>query len=183
MIRFMRPTDVGAFVPFQTEPLQRLQHQFGGAFGFAGLVCIFDSYDEVAAVVSREKPVEDCSSDVADMRLARGAWCESDADPGRHSLLRMVSAYGLIERGRPISRVCRTAGVGTPVADRGHPREPIITMLPRREFYHGGHGSFHRHRPLDSAGASHEPGRGVASCSGVAGTAPPREWFAALLAA
>ena len=86
----VRPADVGAFIPVQTEPAQRVEDQFFGSLDGAGLVGVLDADDELSAEASGEQPVEEGGADVADVRLA--GWRGSVANADGHSFASWVGS-------------------------------------------------------------------------------------------
>ena len=68
----VRTTHVGAFVPVQTEPAQRLENVLLGFCGTAGLVGVFDTQDKLAAVLTGKAQVEQGHVGGTNVRVSRG---------------------------------------------------------------------------------------------------------------
>ena len=64
--------DLGALVPVQPEPAQRVEQHEIGVLGVALGVGVLDAEDESAAVVAGEGPVEERGARHADMGIAGG---------------------------------------------------------------------------------------------------------------
>ena len=69
-VRSVRTADQRAFVPVQTQPLQRVDDRLVGLLGIPGRVGVLDPEDQAAAVVTGERPVEQCGAGQPDMRGA-----------------------------------------------------------------------------------------------------------------
>ena len=81
-----RPANVGAFVPVQPQPGERLEQHLDRAFHVAVLVGILDANDEVAVIAPGEKPGEDRGSNVAYMCRPGGAWGVAHANSIGHGV-------------------------------------------------------------------------------------------------
>src|SRR5262249_23475054 len=70
------------FVVVEPQPRHAVQDR-ADRFGRGALdVRIFDSEDELALVMARERPREQRGAGAAEMEEAGGAWCEAGADGG-----------------------------------------------------------------------------------------------------
>src|SRR5262249_41506271 len=73
---------VRTFVVVEPQPRHAVQDR-ADRFGRGALdVRIFDSEDELALVMARERPREQRGAGAAEMEEAGGAWCEAGADGG-----------------------------------------------------------------------------------------------------
>src|SRR5690606_16493026 len=85
-VRTVRATDVGAFVPLDTEPAQCVVEL---AFGFAGraqLAGVLDAQDELAAMLAGEAEVEQRDVGGTDMGVAGRGRRDTGADGGHVGL-------------------------------------------------------------------------------------------------
>lgn len=81
----VRAALVGAFIPFESHPAERI-HDLGFAVGGrAALIGILDPQDELAAVAARERFVDQRGIERADMRLARWGGRDTNADGTGHA--------------------------------------------------------------------------------------------------
>ena len=78
-VRRMWPADVGPLVPRQAEPSQPVEDAGDHVLRRALDVGVFDSKHEDATMTARIQPIEECSAGAADMQIASGGWCKSDA--------------------------------------------------------------------------------------------------------
>ena len=78
--------DVGALVPLDAQPPQRLEHLVDGALDEASLVGVLDPDDEGAAAPAGEEPVVDRRAHHADVRAARGTRGEPYANVVIHAV-------------------------------------------------------------------------------------------------
>src|SRR5258706_5806455 len=69
---------VDALGPLEAQPAQIVDHGLLGRLRRSIEVGVLDPQDERAAVPAGQQPVEERRPRVADVKLARGAWCESD---------------------------------------------------------------------------------------------------------
>ena len=93
LIGGVRPLDLRPFVPVNVQPAQAVQNGLDRSLNQPVLVGIFNAYNKLSAMVTGEKPVEQCGSDVADMGLSRGAGGVSDTNLGSqicHSLAKQL---------------------------------------------------------------------------------------------
>jgi hypothetical protein len=72
--------DIRAFVPLDAEPAEAFVDAVHGTFDEAFLVGVFDAEEKLAAASAGEGPGEEGSTNVADVRVARGAWGIACAD-------------------------------------------------------------------------------------------------------
>ena len=93
----VRPADLRAFVPVEAEPAQALEDGVEGLGDEARLVGVLDAQHEAAAFVTGEEPVEESGAYVADVRDARRAGSEANAN-GHGSNIR---GSGIIPAARP----------------------------------------------------------------------------------
>ena len=82
-VRLVRAADLGALVPVQAEPAQRVQQRVVGLGGVAGGVGVLDPEHERAADVAGVGPVEQRGADQADVRACR--WGSGRSGPGRRA--------------------------------------------------------------------------------------------------
>ena len=85
-VRGAGSSDVGSFVPVEPNPAQGFKHGLDRAFGLAPLVGVLHADDERAAALPRVKPRENGGADVADVRVARRAWGETEYGLGFHGV-------------------------------------------------------------------------------------------------
>src|SRR5262249_57897083 len=76
--------DVRAFVPVQAEPLQALINGCHRFFGVLLCIGVFNSQDEIPAVMPREEPVEKSRARPANMQITGRRGGETDADIREH---------------------------------------------------------------------------------------------------
>src|SRR6266508_5380795 len=69
-----------AFIPVQAEPLQPFVNCGRRFFDMARLVGVFDSQNELSAVMPRKEPVKKRRSRAAEVEIAGGRGGETDAD-------------------------------------------------------------------------------------------------------
>ena len=69
-VRLVRTADLGALVPVEPEPAQRLEDERLGAGDVALLVGVLDAQDEVAAGVACGEPREEGGANRAEMQRA-----------------------------------------------------------------------------------------------------------------
>ncbi len=81
-IRAVRAADVRAFVPFDAEPAQCVEDLLLRLTGGAQLVGVFDTQDELTAVLLGEAVVEQGDVGGADMGVASGRWRNTRANGG-----------------------------------------------------------------------------------------------------
>ena len=72
-------TDLGAFVPVQAEPTQRVEQTCVRVFAVACRIGVFDPEHEGAARMTRVRPVEQRSTHIADMQVAGRRGTEANA--------------------------------------------------------------------------------------------------------
>ena len=73
-----------ALVPIETEPAERVDDRDDVLVGRPRAVRVLDSKDEGAPVMAREEPVEERGAGAADVKMARRARREPDADRRGH---------------------------------------------------------------------------------------------------
>jgi hypothetical protein len=73
-------TGMRAFIPIEPEPAQPVVNGLRGFLGVAGAVGILDAQDKSAASVFRVEPVKQSGARAADMEIASGRRCETNAD-------------------------------------------------------------------------------------------------------
>src|SRR5690554_4767564 len=76
-IRAVGATDIGAFVPIQTQPAQAVEN---GLFRFrraAGLVGIFDAQQKLAAMLTGKAQIKQCDVSSTYVRIAGGRRCNA----------------------------------------------------------------------------------------------------------
>lgn len=64
--------DFGAFIPVKAEPVHAFEDGFAGFFCVPGGVCVFDTEDEFAVVLTGVEPVEEGGAGAADVEVAGG---------------------------------------------------------------------------------------------------------------
>ena len=79
VIRAERPADFRPFVPIDPNPAKTIENAADGIVDVPLLIGIVDSQDELAAVVSRQQPVEQSGPNPADVQKAGRAGGESSA--------------------------------------------------------------------------------------------------------
>src|SRR3989304_1154382 len=70
---------VRPLVVIEAQPGERIQDRLLGALHVARAVRVLEADDEGAALVASEQPVEEGGADVADVGLAGGGGCVTDA--------------------------------------------------------------------------------------------------------
>src|SRR5690606_37557044 len=85
-VRTVRATDVGAFVPLDTQPAQCVVDLLFGFAGRAQLVGVLDAQDELAAVLAGEAEVEQRDIGGTDMGVAGRGRRDTGADGGHVGL-------------------------------------------------------------------------------------------------
>ena len=95
-IRGMRATDIGAFVPRQAEPVQRIEDHLLGLGACAGLVGVLDPEDEFATLLLGEDVVEQRDLGGPDVRVTGRRWCNSHTH-GRHSAA-LLTRHGNVRK-------------------------------------------------------------------------------------
>ena len=63
---------MGAFVPIQSEPAQSFINRGDCFLSVARFVRVFDAQNKFAAMMSGEKPVEECGTGSADVEITGG---------------------------------------------------------------------------------------------------------------
>jgi len=81
-IRTVRPAHIRPLVPFDTQPAQGIEYLLLGLARRAQLVGIFDTQDELAAVLASKAQVEQGNVGSANMRIAGGRWRDTGTDGG-----------------------------------------------------------------------------------------------------
>ena len=81
----VRATDVGAFIPREADPAQRVKDHLLGGGHEAGAVGVFNAEHEFAAALLGEDVVEQADVGGADVRVAGGRRCDANADGRRSS--------------------------------------------------------------------------------------------------
>ena len=113
----VRPADVGALVPVETQPAQILENPgLRLASGPLG-VGVLDAQDERAVVAVREQPVEQRRARVADVQLTGGRRSEADPHPG-------------CQRSRSVSAPSAARRHGPQSLRRGRPRPRLRSSCP-----------------------------------------------------
>ncbi len=79
-VRGVRAADLGALVPGEAEPPQRVEQLVVGLLGVAGRVGVLDAEHERAAVVAGERPVEEGGPHQAHVGVAGRGGTETYAD-------------------------------------------------------------------------------------------------------
>ena len=71
---------VRAFIPIQAEPAQAIVDRGRGFLGVAGFVRVLDAQNKRAAVMAREKPVEERGARAADVQVTGRRRSKADAN-------------------------------------------------------------------------------------------------------
>ncbi len=89
-VRTVRATDIRAFVPFDAKPAQGVEDLLLRLARGAQLVGVFDTQDELTAVLLGKAVVEQGDVGGADMGVASGRWRDTRANGGHESLERKM---------------------------------------------------------------------------------------------
>ena len=108
-VRAVRAADIRAFVPAQSEPVQRLEDDALGCDGAARAIRVLDAQDERAAEMLGVEIVDQRDVGRANVRIARRR--RRDASPDRHRVIRRVrGVYRIrVRRIRRSAKVARRA--------------------------------------------------------------------------
>src|SRR5690606_5495575 len=117
-VRTVRPANIGTFVPLQPEPAQGAQNIRLRFAGTANLIRIFNTQDELAAVLSRKAQIEQRYIGSAHMGIT--GWRRSDTGSDSHEALSIRTKSGLAARAEPINRPAL-------YADAARPTCPLLT--------------------------------------------------------
>ena len=79
-VRPVGPADLDTLVPVDAEPAHRVEQLVVGLLAVAGGVGVLDAEDELAAMVTGVRPVEQGGAHHADVRGAGGAGAEAHPD-------------------------------------------------------------------------------------------------------
>ena len=79
-VRTVGASDVRAFVPVESEPVERVEDLLLGGGDEACTVCIFNTQDELAAALPGIDEVEQADVGGANVRIAGGGGGDADAD-------------------------------------------------------------------------------------------------------
>ena len=113
-VRRVRPADVRAFVPVESQPAQAVEDARDHLVRRALDVGVLDPQDEHAAMAPRVQPVEERRAGAADVQVAGGRWSETKTRRGH---LVWVKVYRFCSASR-VSRAGRlSVEEGCPVRD------------------------------------------------------------------
>ena len=84
VVRAVGSANFGAFIPVNIQPTEAVQHSFDRSRNQTRLVSVFNSDNELTAMMTSKKPVEEGCPDVADVGQSGGAGRESNADFSGH---------------------------------------------------------------------------------------------------
>src|SRR5207237_6097517 len=71
-------------IPVEAEPPEAVEDDLGVLVGRARLVCVFDAQQKLAALTTREEPIEERGASAAHVQIAGGGWCKTNADGVSH---------------------------------------------------------------------------------------------------
>ena len=105
----MRTSDVGSLVPIETEPPKVAEDHLLRLESGAGLIGVFHSHDERAAMVAGKEPVENRRARTADVEMTGGRRSETNAN--RHAIAILSLDLPRKWRNRIYSAPVRDAGI------------------------------------------------------------------------